>query len=321
MPACTRDEAADAGAMTGEPTLPDDIFAQRMAASQDALSPAARRVIRFIDRNRATALASSAAELAASIGTSDATVIRAVQALGFEGLGDMRQALVASLTRPASPAEAMRRTLAEMGAEVRADAGDDPGAGAARAVDLVLTIHQEALAALQEAETRARIAAAVAVLHRARRVAVFGIGPSAPLAHYAALLLGRIGRAARTLDATGIELADQLLDLRGGDVLLVFAYTNPYREVAAAFGEARRQGLPVVLITDSADSRLARYADVLVPAPRGRAERVALHGATMVVLEAIVMGLAASDRVGAVAALERLNELREAVAGRRLDVG
>jgi DNA-binding MurR/RpiR family transcriptional regulator len=295
--------------MTGESSRQDDLFAQRLAASHAALSPAARRVIRFIDQNRAAALASSAAELAASIGTSDATVIRAVQALGFEGLGDMRQALVASLERPSTPADDMRRTLA------------DVGESAERAVDLVLEFQRDALAALQSAPVRKQIAASIATLHRAQRVVVFGIGPSASLARYVTLLLGRIGRPARTLDATGIALADQLLDVRSGDALLVLAYTNPYREVAAVFDEARRQGLPVVLVTDGLDSKLARFADVIVPARRGRAERVALHGATLVVLEAIVMGLAASNRAGAVASLERLNELREALVGKRVDVG
>jgi DNA-binding MurR/RpiR family transcriptional regulator len=295
--------------MTGEHSRQDDLFAQRLAASHAALSPAARRVIRFIDQHRAAALASSAAELAASIGTSDATVIRAVQALGFEGLGDMRQALVASLERPSTPADDMRRTLA------------DVGESAERAVDLVLEFQRDALAALQSAPVRKQIAAAIATLHRAQRVVVFGIGPSASLARYVTLLLGRIGRAARTLDATGIALADQLLDVRSGDALLVLAYTHPYREVAAVFDEARRQGLPVVLVTDGLDSKLARFADVIVPARRGRAERVALHGATLVVLEAIVMGLAASNRAGAVASLERLNELREALVGKRVDVG
>jgi DNA-binding MurR/RpiR family transcriptional regulator len=87
------------------------------------------------------------------------------------------------------------------------------------------------------------------------------------------------------------------------------------------FTEARRLGLPVVLITDNLDSKLARFADVIVPARRGRTERMALHSVTLMALEALVLGLAASNRTGAMAALERLNELRESVAGKRLDVG
>lgn len=286
-----------------------DLFAERMAAARKTLSPAARRVVRFIDRNRIAVLASSATELGASIGTSDATVVRAVQALGFEGLDDLRQTLLTSLDRRSTPADDMRRTLA------------DVGENADRAIEVVLETHREAIEAMQSGRTRSYIAAAVAALHRGERIWVFGIGPSAALARYAVTMLRRSGRQADVLDATGLGLADQLLGLREGDALLVFAYSNPYREVMATFREGHRLGLPVVLITDCVDSRLARFAEVVIPVRRGRTERVALHGATLVGLEALILGLAVSDQRGAITALERLNDLREAVFGKRADAG
>ena len=287
-----------------------DPLATRFEGAAASLSPAARRVVRFILENRAQALASSAMELATRTGTSDATVVRAVQALGFDGLPELRRVLAASLGAPdATPADAMRSTLAEAGAE--------PG----RAVDLVIDVQREALEALAIPKARATLRAAVAALHPAQRILVFGIGPSASLARYVAVLLGRSGRIARALDATGIALADQLLDLRQGDTLLVLAYGRSYREVVAVFAEARRLGLPIVLVTDSLDRSLARHADVVVPARRGHAGQVALHGATLVALEAIALGLAAARGDRAVATLERLNDLRAAIAGTRSDVG
>lgn len=286
-----------------------DPFAEALAAHAASLSPAGLRIATFIDKNRAAALASSAMDLAASTGTSDATVIRSVQALGFAGLGDLKQALVTSIERSSTPADDMRRTL------------EDVGESTARAVDMVLEAHAEALEALRAAESRDRIVAAVSALHPAERIAVFGIGPSAALASYIAILLARSGRRSRTLNATGIMLADQLLDLRPGDALLVLAYGRPYREVVAVFGQARRLQLPLVLVTDSPESRLARGADVVLAARRGRAERVALHGATLVGLEALVLGLAAANQKEAMLTLVQLNELRQAVSGQQNDVG
>ena len=285
-----------------------DPFAARLRATSASLSPAARRVIRFIDQNRVAALASSAAQLAASIGTSDATVIRAVQAIGFEGLPELRQALATTLEGGSTPADHMQRTLADVGESTE------------RAIDLVLMTHREGVEALQSPTVRPTITAAVSWLHRAERIIVFGIGPSAALAHYLTTLLIRCGRRARTLDATGIALADQLLDIREGDALLILAYGRPYREVIAAFAEAKRLDLPIVLVTDSLDRKLARRADVVIPARRGRTDRVALHGTTFIALEAIALGLAASDRKRAVDTLERLNDLREIMNGIRADV-
>jgi hypothetical protein len=57
-----------------------------------------------------------------------------------------------------------------------------------------------------------------------------------------------------------------------------------------------------------------RRADVVIPAARG-AGLVALHAATLVALEALVLGLAVCDRSRALASLDRLNELREQLAG------
>lgn len=286
-----------------------DRFAAQFGSARQTLSPAALRVARFLDRNRVTVLASSAADLAQRSGTSDATVIRTIQALGYEGLADLRKEFAATLNTPSTPADDMRRTLR--------DVGESSG----RAIDLVLETHYEALQALRLEPGRRKLAEAVARLDPAERIAVFGIGPSAQLARYVAMLLNRGGRRAVALDAAGIALADQLLDLRAGDALLLLAYGRAYREVVATFQEGRRLGLPMVLVTDTLESRLARYADVVVPARRGRAERVALHGTTLVALEALVLGLAACDRARALATLEQLNDLRAAICGMRNDVG
>jgi DNA-binding MurR/RpiR family transcriptional regulator len=285
-----------------------DPFGERLHARERWLSPRAHRVARYIDQNRATALASSAAELAARLGTSDATVVRAVQTLGFAGLSDLRQALAATLQQRSTPADNMRRTLS------------DVGEGAGRAIDLVFGTHQRAIDALRSHETRAAITHAVSTLHQATRIVVFGIGPSAPLAHYVTFLLARNGRCARAVDATGIALADQLLDLREQDALLMLAYGRSYPEVVATFAEARRLRLAIVLITDSLETRLARRADVVIPARRGQPDRVALHGATFVVLEALVLALAASDRKFSIDTLQRLNDLRQSIGGIRANV-
>lgn len=81
--------------------------------------------------------------------------------------------------------------------------------------------------------------------------------------------------------------------------------------------EAARLDIPVAPITDMIDGKLAARARVVIPAQRGLTERVALHGTTLICLEAVVLGLAASAKDQAVAALERLNALRQSVGGTR----
>jgi DNA-binding MurR/RpiR family transcriptional regulator len=280
-----------------------DVFAERLSARGHKLTPAAHRVAAFIDRHRAAALASSAAELAIGTGTSDATVVRTVQALGFSGLPELRQVLAATLEHRTTSADDPPRAVEAAGETIAA------------AVDLAIETHREALEALRADATRKAITDAVAILCAAERIAVFGIGPSALLARYAALLLARNGRPARTLGATGLALADELLDLRAGDALLVLAYGSAYREATVTFAEARRLALPLVLITDSLEPKLARQAQVMIEARRGRTDRAALHATTLVVIEALVLGLSAADPDRAMGALHRLVGLRAAIGG------
>jgi DNA-binding MurR/RpiR family transcriptional regulator len=289
-------------------TSPETLSA-RVSRLGGSLGAAGQRVAHFIVQNPAAALASSAMDLAGSTGTSDATVIRTVQALGYAGLADLKQALVASLERGATPADNLRRTL------------EDLGQDATLALDMVLETHAEALTTLRSAAFREQLGRALPVLHAAERIVVFGIGPSAALAQYAATLLARAGRRSMCLNVTGIMLADRMLDLRAGDTVLALAYGRPYREVTGLFGEARRLRLPIVLVSETAESALARFADVVLVIPRGKRQRVALHGGTLVGLEAVVLALAAANGERALATLERLNALRIGVSGQRHDVG
>jgi DNA-binding MurR/RpiR family transcriptional regulator len=271
----------------------------RQAQAQQQLGAAGVRVAKFIDENRQIVLASSAAALGARIGTSDATVLRTVQTLGFASLADLKSAILNS--GPVStPADDMRRTLVDL----------EKATG--EALDGILQAHADGLSILQSEKCRAQMAASVRVLDAADRIAVFGIGPSSALATYVSVLLTRSGRRSRTINATGSMLADQLLDLRAGDALLILAYGRLYREVKAVFAEAKALRLPTVLVTEADDTPLAKLADVCVAIPRGRPGQMALHGATLVGLEALALSLAAAKPEAALSSLENLNRLRRA---------
>jgi DNA-binding MurR/RpiR family transcriptional regulator len=288
-----------------------DLLAARLKDVAHSLPSGMRRVARFISDNRAVTLGASAANLASRTGTSDATVVRTVQAMGFAGMADLKRALADTLAAdPTNPAEAMRRTLAETGIN-----------DARQAIDHAIEVQRIAVDALEKPEVRDTLQAAVVTLHPAKRIMVFGLGPSAALAQYTAILLGRSGRISRALDTSGVLLADLLLDLNANDALIVLAYGRAYREVIAVFAEAKRLSLPLVLITDSLEPSLAKSADVVVRVRRGQAGRVALHGATLVALEAVILGLASLDSMQALSSLDRLNDLRAAIAGERHDTG
>lgn len=265
------------------------------------MPPAMLRVAHYLNRNRVAILAHSAAELAAMIGTSDATVIRTVQALGFQGLAELRQSIAAGLGTSSAPLQHMRRTLDEVNGK---------GSGAA---DVVIDTHAESLANMQTPEARGQLHKAVALLYGAERIIIYAAGPSRPLAEYLRLLMGRHGQPAKIIGQGGLGLADELLDLSDKDKLLMLSYGRPYKEVLLVASEAAIAGVPIVLVTDSPNTKLARAASAIVTARRGRTERVALHGTTLIALEALVMGLAVANQGRTMRTLARLGTLRAAL--------
>jgi DNA-binding MurR/RpiR family transcriptional regulator len=273
-------------------------FDERVDAAFAILSPAEQRVARFFAEQKHAALLGSAAQIAAQVGASDATVVRTARSLGFESLSHLREALLNDLTGSTSQGWRLRRTLDE--------AGDDSGG----VLGHVLSTHREALEVLADPDFQDRFGRVINSLAAARRRHVFGIGPSACLAEYLALQFNRIGLETRALSATGIGLADQLLGMAEGDAVLMLAYAPIYREAEVTLDAAEQAGVPVMLVSDSLGPFVrGRVAEVL-PVPRGRADHLAMHAGTMVVLEAMIVALAARDRDAALASLDRFGALR-----------
>lgn len=277
-----------------------DIFTKRYRARKERLSPSLRLVADFIDQNRLDVMTRSAFELAKAIGTSDATVVRAVKALGFDGLADLRHKLANAYGHGSAPAENLTRTLANV------------GVNAGCAMNRVLDNHIATISALQTEAFQRAMNDALAVLHNAKRIAIFGIGPTAHIAGYFSNRLRRKGRRQFLLDKTGTMLADQLLDLEKGDALLMLTYGRAHYEAETAMTEARRLNLPIILITDSNNHTLLRKAKVVVNVGRGESGHFSMHGATVVGLEMLLLGLAQSDHINAVGTLRRLERLRTA---------
>jgi DNA-binding MurR/RpiR family transcriptional regulator len=278
-------------------------FADHVAAAVHRLSAAEQAVVRFFQENREEVLVASAATLAARVGTSDATVIRAAKALGYSGLDDLRRRLADELRTSLSPAARLTRTLEA----VRSDAGS--------ALGVMIDIHVHALEQLRRSISAAEFKTAVGLLAKARRVVVFGIGPSSALADYFAIQLGRFGVESASLTQTGLLLADGLHRLRKGDLVIALAYSRTYREIEVLLAQAGRRGAPTILLTDSLGGALGQDVDLVLPVPRGNADWFSTHTATLGLIEALLVGLAAKRPTETIAALKDLNALRSALAG------
>lgn len=281
-----------------------DLFSERLTATRMQLSPAEQLVASWLDRHRIEALAHTALEIGSAVGTSDATVVRTVRAMGFNGLAELRHVLATSLQYTPEPGSGTQPK------EV------DQGSG--EAITNAVAEQSAAVQKLSSPKTMQAIASAVKTLNPVDRICVFGVGPSEFPAQYAAFLLNRYGREVLPIHLTGLRLADQLMSIKPGDGLLILSFGKAFQEVAAIIHEGRRNGLPMVLVTDDAENKFGAYASATVVIQRCRVHDLSMHGATFILMETLAVGLAAADPKRLTGARDRLNELRAAVGGPRV---
>ena len=278
-------------------------FDDRVNVYFEQIRPAERRAARFFQEHRDEVLIASASKLATKAGVSDATIVRTAKALGFSGMQELRRMLATELRENISPANRLARTLGEVGDELE------------DAFEVTLDIHQKALEALRRDITNTNFRDVVTQLIKARRVVLFGIGPSSAMAEYFAILLGRFGIEALTLTQTGILFADDLQKLKNGDLVIAFAYSRIYRELAALLDQADRHDIAKILVTDTLGAALRQRVNLVLCVARGRADMLSMHTATLALIEALMVGVGAKRPNETLESFERLNELRGALVG------
>jgi DNA-binding MurR/RpiR family transcriptional regulator len=282
-----------------------DTFAARVALHADDVAPAERRVAEHLLELGPEASILSAAALAERLGTSDATIVRTAKALGYTGLADLRRALVAHSTDPPIE-ERLRRSLEQAPRE--------------ELFAVAVDNHLMAIETLTRNVPTELFQQAVAVLTASHRIVWRGVGPSGQLAAYGQLLTERIGKPSTALVHTGTSFADELLALERGDVVVVLAYGRLQSHVRVLLDRCAALDLRVVLVTDTLGRKLGAAVHTTLECGRGTPGLFASHGATLVLIESLVLAVAAGSRDEAEASLATLNDLRAALAGRRVDV-
>lgn len=258
------------------------------------LTPTQRRIAHSLVEHAAKAAYLSAAEVADLAGVSQPSVTRFAMALGYSGY------------------PALRRELREL-----TDAGPDAAASTeGNAMQLAVRAEAEHLARLHDQLARLDdVERAATLLAASRPLPVLGLRAAAPLAGYFGYFAAKVHPDVRVLDTGGTSLLDRLDQARaaGAGAMLAVVLPRYPRESLDAIAEARRAGLAVVAITDSAVSPVAEAADVVLPAAVGTQLVFDLHTGPMAMAMVLLQAIcdAAPEQ-----AQRRLEEF-EAMAARR----
>ncbi|MFI6344127.1 MurR/RpiR family transcriptional regulator [Streptomyces sp. NPDC050560] len=239
---------SDAGA-GGRPGVAGGLRAT-VAAVLPGLRPSDAKVMRLVLDDPAFVQSATTAEIAERAGASPATVVRAARAAGFEGVGDLKRALVRELALRSNSAPPEELTEGATTAEIR---------------ELVLASHAATIGATRATVDPEALTRAAALLAAADMINVFGVGTSAAPAADAAYRWTAIGcRTAAPHDARTAQLQAGLLN--PASVLVAVSHSGQSAETLAVADAALGAGASVVAITSFASSSLAERATVALVA-------------------------------------------------------
>ena len=279
-------------------TEPDSRVGELVRHRLASLSPAERKLARVLLASYPIAGLESVARFAERAGVSPPTVTRFITRLGFRGYPEFQEVLRHEVqARLSSPLERFR--------------DEKPGQGAGSLLTDALEVSRRNLLATVDQLSHHDFEEAVGLLTDVRKqVLVLGGRVSAQLARYLAGQLHLLRPGIALVDADRRAPAQQLIDMRKGDVLVVFDYRRYQADTIESARVASTQGCGVILFTDPWLSPASAFArQVLVTSVETVGPFDSLVGATAVV-EAMIA--AVLNRLGprAQARMQSLERLR-----------
>jgi DNA-binding MurR/RpiR family transcriptional regulator len=280
--------------VTGHETRVAELVRQRL----NDLSPAERKLARVLLASYPIAGLESVARFAERAHVSPPTVTRFITKLGFSGYPEFQETLRHEVqARLSSPLTRYRDDQPERGTEsVLSDALD------AAADNLKATVNVLSHRDVNEA---------VEIIGDVRRrVMVLGGRVSAPLARYLAGQLHLLRPGIALVDSERSAPAQQLIDMRRGDVLVVFDYRRYQADTIESARVASAQGCNVILFTDPWLSPASGFArQVIVTSVDTVGPFDSLVGA-MAVVEGVVAAVLGRLGPRAQARMQSLERLR-----------
>ena len=210
----------------------------RIENSLPNLSKSERKVAEYIRGNPRGIIDLSVAALADACGVSDPTVVRAYKKLGFSGYEDLKLTLAQATV---SPDEIIHEEIS--------------------AEDSVQAVRDKVFQFTRDMLEPETLAAAAQLLMNARKIVIFGLGGSAPVAmdlHHKLLRLGL--NAAVYTDPHLQVIACNYLDER--DAVFAVSHSGSSRCVVDSTQTAKHRGAKVISLTSAGKNPLSKLADI-----------------------------------------------------------
>ncbi|MEY3267740.1 MAG: hypothetical protein RL480_500 [Pseudomonadota bacterium] len=272
------------GARQAAPPIlkPVDNALTRIRVAYPTMAKGAQRIADFILAQPSEVVGMSVTELSDATDVSDGSIINFCRAIGLSGFQQMKLSLAQELVQPVQfiqedlarddDVDTIRRKIFHSGIQALRDT--------------MSVLEPEALTS------------AMTILRAAKRIEIYGIGSSAPIAEDAYYRMLRIGLDARVVVDSHIQ-AISASRCTPEVAVLTISHSGATHETVVATRLAHEAGAKTVVITNYARSPIQSFADVVLftmaRETKFRTEAMASRIAQLCVVDALVAALAMAD--------------------------
>jgi len=252
----------------------------------DGMSKSYQRIAVYLTQNPNDVAVLSVNAIAQRCGVHASNVVRFAQALGYDGFKTLQGLFQKRLSTAAPGFEARVKSLeSELGGRKDRSEG-----GFLR--DLIardIASLQNLLTEVAEADLKK----AVTLLEKAEVIYLLGQLRSSPVAELLRYVLTMLGKRCVLLDPSGGLATHMARVIRKTDLLFAISFRFYAIEVVNIVDEAAKRKVPVIAITDSTLSPLAKAASVLLAVPEREYTFSRSLAAPMCLAQALTVALAA----------------------------
>jgi len=277
-------------------------FQERYIEAGTRLTPSEKKIGEYLLRNPDEVTGSSALQIAGATGTSDASVIRTIKRLGYQGLPELKKEFLESILRRRSSSATLDHNIDSIKTDNRP-------------AEKMLANSVDIIEAFRLGFDHDAFAQCVDALTEARRIFTLGLGPGSMVAGFLAIHLKRVGFDAEALMNAGYRLADDLLSLTRDDCVVLIAPYHQTTEVEAIVDHAKAVGATVVLVSEALGMSLQDRVDIVIKTPPTISNVVSEHLTPFVFSYVLTMQLASKQKDVSVERNKLFNDLSAKFTG------
>jgi DNA-binding MurR/RpiR family transcriptional regulator len=263
--------------------------------AKSPLSGSRRRLIREILDNHEQTFFLSSREMAKRYNVDAATIVRTVQALGYERFADFAADLRQHFVKHITPYTVLKAATQE-------------NRSVTDQVQHCVERDVESLSVLRSSMAAERAVTLAKRIHSARRILVVGVDLAASLAWFLAYGLTPLGFDAEAPVGSTGNLQHKIDLLTEKDLMVAISFGRCLRETVEAVERAHGRGVPTFGITDSDTTPIALHCDDYLVASTSSPSFTGSYVAPMALLNTIIVACAHLRPKRALAMLSRTEQ-------------